>query len=109
LDIINDRNTLYRENGVGMIENVYTLKVINMDESKHHYTIDVSGIEGIKIRGAENIVVPGGKILERVVTLIVDPGNLPETSNWVVFHLKSTQNSAIAKEEDARFLGPLAL
>ena len=109
LDIIKDRNTLYRENGNGMIENVYTLKVINMDDFEHRYIIDVTGIEGIKMRGAENIIVPGGKILERVVTLEVDPGNLPETSNWVQFHIKSSSNPSIAEEEDARFLGPLNL
>jgi len=109
LDIIKDRNTLYRENGEGMIENVYTLKLINMDDAKHSYTLDVTGIEGVKMRGVDNLVVPSGKILERVITLEVDPANLPETSNWLVFHLKSSQNSAIAVEEDARFLGPTNL
>ena len=61
------------------------------------------------MRGVDNLVVPSGKILERVITLEVDPANLPETSNWVVFHLKSSQNTAIAVEEDARFLGPTNL
>jgi cytochrome c oxidase accessory protein FixG len=106
LDIIKDRNTLYRENGEGMIENVYTLKVINMDKTQHWYDIGVSGIDGIKIRGAESLVVPSGKVLERVVTLEVDPANLPETSNWVVFHIQSKQNPDITEEEKARFLGP---
>jgi len=46
--------------------------------------------------------------MERVVTLEVDPANLPETSNWVVFHIKSLQNPAIAEEEKARFIGPLS-
>ena len=108
LDIIKDRNTLYRENGEGMIENAYTLKVINMDESEHSYTLDVTGIEGIKIRGADNLVVPGGRIMERVVTLEADPANLPETSNWVMFHIKSLQNPEIAEDEKARFIGPLS-
>ncbi len=109
LDIIRDRNTLYRENGDGMIENVYTLKVINMDDSEHSYHIDVTGIEGLKIRGAEKLVVPSGKVLARVVTLEADPENLSEASNWVVFHIKSKQNPTISEEEQARFLGPLNL
>jgi hypothetical protein len=77
-----------------------------MDKTQHWYDIGVSGIDGIKIRGAESLVVPSGKVLERVVTLEVDPANLPETSNWVVFHIQSKQNPDITEEEEARFLGP---
>ena len=32
LDVIRDRNTLYRESPDNMIENIYTLKIINQDE-----------------------------------------------------------------------------
>jgi cytochrome c oxidase accessory protein FixG len=36
-DLIRDRNALYRELPGGMIENVYTLKLTNMDTSPHRY------------------------------------------------------------------------
>jgi cytochrome c oxidase accessory protein FixG len=36
-DLIRDRNALYRELPGGMIENVYTLKITNMDARPHHY------------------------------------------------------------------------
>ena len=39
LDIIRDRNSLYRETNDGLVENVYTLKVINMDEKAHRYSL----------------------------------------------------------------------
>ena len=38
-DLIRDRNALYRELPGGIIENVYTIKVTNMDEVAHHYTL----------------------------------------------------------------------
>ena len=49
LDVIRDRNTLYRETGEGLVENVYTLKLINMDDMDHRYAITVSGIEGMEL------------------------------------------------------------
>jgi hypothetical protein len=36
-DLIRDRNALYRELPGGMIENVYTLKITNMDTVPHRY------------------------------------------------------------------------
>jgi len=36
-DLIRDRNALYRELPGGMIENVYTLKITNMDDTAHRY------------------------------------------------------------------------
>ena len=35
LDIIRDRNTLYRETSEGLIENVYTLRILNKDDETH--------------------------------------------------------------------------
>ncbi|MCW8926281.1 MAG: cytochrome c oxidase accessory protein CcoG [Xanthomonadales bacterium] len=40
-DLLRDRNALYRELPGGLIENVYTLKLINMDLKQHRYRIEV--------------------------------------------------------------------
>jgi cytochrome c oxidase accessory protein FixG len=40
-DLLRDRNALYRELPDNMIENVYTLKLINMDFKAHQYRIEV--------------------------------------------------------------------
>jgi len=42
-DLIRDRNALYRELPGGMIENVYTMKVTNMDDAPHRYSLSVAG------------------------------------------------------------------
>ena len=49
LDVIRDRNTLYRETNEGLIENVYTLKILNMDEQPHQYDLRAEGIDGLKL------------------------------------------------------------
>jgi polyferredoxin len=40
-DLLRDRNALYRELPENRIENVYTLKLINMDMKAHRYRIEV--------------------------------------------------------------------
>ena len=42
-DLLRDRNALYRELPDNRIENVYTLKLINMDFKPHKYKIEVVG------------------------------------------------------------------
>jgi len=44
LDVIRDRNQLYRETNEGLIENVYTLKILNMDTAAHSYQLEASGL-----------------------------------------------------------------
>ncbi len=46
-DLIRDRNQLYRELPDGRIENVYTLKLVNMDDEAHRYTISLPGKEDL--------------------------------------------------------------
>jgi len=48
-DLLRDRNALYRELPGGMVENVYTLKLINMDDAAHTYRVSVVGDDNIEI------------------------------------------------------------
>ena len=106
LDIIRDRNGLYRENSEGLIENVYTLKVVNMDEKPHHYTISATGLKDLTIQGAENVNVDSGKVADVVVKLATDPRNIPAVSNKIEFHIQATDNPELREDQTARFLGP---
>jgi polyferredoxin len=46
-DVLRDRNALYRELPDNRVENVYTLKLINMDFKTHRYNIEVLNNEDI--------------------------------------------------------------
>jgi cytochrome c oxidase accessory protein FixG len=48
-DLIRDRNALYRELPGDLIENVYTLKIINMDDSPHRYDVTVLNNDAVEI------------------------------------------------------------
>jgi cytochrome c oxidase accessory protein FixG len=48
-DLLRDRNALYRELPGEIVENVYTLKLINMDFVKHDYKIEVINRDDIQL------------------------------------------------------------
>jgi polyferredoxin len=48
-DLIRDRNALYRELPGGVVENVYTLKITNMDARGHSYRMEVLNNDQVEI------------------------------------------------------------
>ena len=107
LDVIRDRNTLYRETRDGLIENVYTLKILNMDEQPHRYILRAEGVDGLKlVTDQEEIFVEASSVYEMVVRLQADEFNLEQRSVPVSFHLQATDANHLSIVEEARFLGP---
>jgi len=107
LDVIRDRNTLYRETRDGLIENVYTLKILNMDSQAHRYILSADGIEGMKLLLDEpEIEVEAGTVLELIARLQADEYNMEERSVTVVFQLQAIEANHLTTTEEARFVGP---
>ena len=107
MDVIRDRNSLYRETSEGLIENVYIIKLLNMDKLDHSYTLTVEGIPDLTLKkDATEIVVKSGEVLELPVRVQVDAYNLKKRSNKISFTLSSTGYDKLSVVEEARFLGP---
>jgi polyferredoxin len=107
LDIIRDRNTLYRETNDGMVENVYILKLINMDDKDHRYEVAVSGIDGMTLGlDMEQIPVIAHEVLSISARVRADPYSLERTSSIITFTLQSVDDESLRVEAEARFLGP---
>ena len=108
LDVIRDRNSLYRETGEGLVENVYTLKVINMDEKAHAYHLSVSGLEGMQlIMPSQRVVVQSGEVFTLPVSIRMDPIVLKRTANKIEFTIAADENPELTTTQTARFLGPV--
>ncbi len=106
LDVIRDRNQLYRETR-GLIENVYTLKVLNMDELPHTYKLEVNGIRDMTLKSEQDpIRVPSGHVQDFPVRLQTDEANLNSRSNEISFTLTASNDESLKVVEHARFLGP---
>lgn len=107
LDIIRDRNQLYRETA-GLIENIYTLKLINMDEKDHTFNITAEGIKGlILLKDKETVIVEAGTVFDLPVRLQAKEENLTGRSSKVDFTLTTQGESNLSITETGKFLGPL--
>lgn len=108
MDVIRDRNRLYHETGEGLIENVYTIKLLNMDDAAHTYKLNVTGIDGIKMLSASDTFnINSGEIIDVPVRLQVDPYDIRKRSSEVTFSLQSIDSPELTVTEPARFLGPV--
>ncbi|MCB1740559.1 MAG: cytochrome c oxidase accessory protein CcoG, partial [Gammaproteobacteria bacterium] len=107
LDVIRDRNALFRDTADGRVENVYTLKLINKSETAHRYTIGVQGLDGaiLSIEGQTHEVA-GGQVLSLPASVRIDPALLSQSSSEVVFVMSDVDAPERRVLEEARFLGP---
>ena len=105
LDVLKDR-VLYRENEQGRIENVYTLKVMNKAQSEQTFIIEAVGLEGLQYEGRNEVRAEAGELVTVPVELSVAPEQLPSSTNEVIFHIRSADDSSIEDEAESRFIGP---
>lgn len=107
LDITRDRSSLYRETDEGLIDNIYTLKVINMDQKLHQYQLSVSGLEEMRlIMNKPEIFAESGEVVDFPVTVRIDPAVLKRVSNEIEFTLTAKDDPDLTRTEAGRFLGP---
>ena len=107
MDVIRDRNSLYRETNEGLIENVYIIKLLNMDKQDHSYTLTAAGIPDLILKkDTDKIVVKSGEVVELPVRVQVDAYDLKQRSSEISFTLTAIGNDDLSVVEEARFLGP---
>ncbi|MFT7129060.1 MAG: cytochrome c oxidase accessory protein FixG [Gammaproteobacteria bacterium] len=106
LDVIRDRDRLFSETTEGLIENSYTLKILNMDQHEHSYEVTFSGLDHAIIVGKNKVVVTGGEVASLPFRLQIDPSKIPGAHTRVVFLLASTDGSDYFSSSESRFIGP---
>ena len=107
LDVLRDRNSLYRENSAGQIENIYTLKLMNKQNQDHEFLIEVSGVPSLQLEMDDpDTFVLAGEIKDVIVRLIVDQNHLEAKSTDIKFKITAIDNDDISAVQHARFLGP---
>ena len=107
LDIIRDRNALYRTTSLGFIENIYTLKIANKDSQAHTYRISLdTQFESKFIVRNPEITVQSGQNANLSARIQVDPVALTKISQDVTFTLESLDNPELKVIETGVFIGP---
>ena len=106
VDIIRDRNSLYRETNDGLIENVYTLKILNKSQQTLTYNITVKGFDDYRFIGDKQVTVAGGEVSSTPVSVATDAYNLNEAVTEISFHITTTDaaGEVVEVNEPTKFL-----
>lgn len=106
LDVLKDRGAPFGYNGDGRVENSYTLKIANMTEVPHTFTISASGLEGIRVLTQNTVTVDSGENRSVPTVVDVDPEIISESNNAIVFRIESQSDETLILETESRFIGP---
>jgi cytochrome c oxidase accessory protein FixG len=104
VDVIRDRLTLSREAENGQVENLYQLRIINMDGEPHRYGISAGGIEGLRLVKGNSVDIPALGTVNVNVVLSADPLALKRPSQPVMFVIKADDDARIVREAKSSFL-----
>jgi cytochrome c oxidase accessory protein FixG len=106
MDVMRDRNALYRETDDGGVENVYNLRLMNKDQRDHVLTLAVEGIEGARLEGERHEwLVKSGEVYTAAVAVDV-PAGAVRGGHDVRFKLTAKDDPSVRVVEKARFIAP---
>jgi cytochrome c oxidase accessory protein FixG len=104
-DLLRDRNALYRELPDNRIENVYTLKLINMDFKTHRYRIEVVDNEDIVLIVSPEPVLEPEEVGNFILRMQA-PATIGRGSMKVDVLFSTIEEPIIERTVSTRFLMP---
>jgi len=89
-----------------VVENVYTLRIMNTQEVPHRFQVKVSGIDTIAVASESIVELPGATTRSFPVRVQVQPGHGTPGSNHIMFEIKELNHDDIAVREKSAFVVP---
>lgn len=105
LDVMRDRNSLYRETTEGDIENSYLLRVMNRTGVRQTFRFSVDGLNEAKIIGLQTLQLDSGGIGSMPITVSV-PQESIKARNHIEFMIAVPGDPSLTVSTESRFLGP---
>lgn len=105
-DLIRDRNALYRELPGDLIENVYTLKITNMDNAPHQYEMQVLNNDAVEIDLGGSLELEAEQVSGVTVRLRI-PKSAGQGVQNVKIGLQAIDDVSIRTEITAKALMPM--
>lgn len=103
LTAIRDRGALYYENGLGDIENYYTLKLLNKRDVAETFVISVAGIPSLQV--SESAVRVGPGELKSVPVIVTSsPEALANPTSDISFNIQAQSTDTIWADAESKFL-----
>jgi cytochrome c oxidase accessory protein FixG len=104
-ELIRDRNVLYRELSDGQVENVYSLKLINMDRRTHQYRITVAGNPAVAASTNRPLVL-GPEQVGTFSLRLTAPADAGQGVQSLEIRFEAEDDPAIARSASARLILP---
>ncbi len=106
VDVLRDRGALHRETADGTIENAYTVKLMNLDETARNFKIEVTGLPDIGIVGEREFTVDAGSILPISLTVAMPSDSEARGIQPIHFRISATHAPATSVMEKSSFVLP---
>ncbi len=82
LNVSRDRHTLYRENNIGLIENIYTLMLVNKSQSPMTLNVSTVGLNHSDVIGITtlslSLTLSAGEVLNHLLIVAAEPASLEQ-------------------------------
>jgi len=105
VEVIRDRGSLYQQLSDGSIENVYRLRIINMDNQPHDFVIQLDGLTGARVLPEHTVYVSSGEIHDVMLRVLMNPAQLHSMNQAFTFRV-SSQDGQLHDESESRFISP---
>ena len=105
-ELIRERNALYRELPGDIVENVYTLKITNMDDEPHSYDMTVLNNDQVEIDLASPLDLAAEEVAGIIVRLRI-PKSAGQGVQNVELELQARDDPSIRKEVTAKAMLPI--
>lgn len=106
LEVLRDRGVrMYRVAGAD-IQNVYTIKINNMDRHGHVYDIYVEGAYPFELQGYRPMPIAEGEILTIPVRVTVPREQLTDVQTDLTIRIEARDNEKISAQHTTSFIGP---
>ena len=106
LDVIRDRNALFKLTDDGNVDNVYTIRILNKSERPQRLVVEARGASPLTLIAKQTEYrVPSGAVYSlplRVRRAAYEPLG----AETIVFTLRSLDDPSVHTETEARFLAP---
>ena len=106
VNLIRDRQTLFRDLGNGVIENTYHLKVSNKSQQAITIKVDLNGVEEYEYVGRQQLHIAPNATIEQMLRIRIHTDNLENPKTNIAFDVKSIVDETIRVEQESRFLAP---
>lgn len=105
VDVLRDRNALYRVAGDGSVENAYTLKLVNKQPRPQRYRVIVQGADIVLAEAPLEIAAAAEDVVTLPFTLRAAAGSVHGRRD-VVLEVESIEDPTIKLQHTTRFFGP---